>query len=110
MTKEEFVRRRASLSRETPPFDGWFAVGATVFTVLGLPLAFSAYASLLWIHLAVLLAGCLLYLAYSVRWRKRTGLLCDACRRPLLRRDGDGALRFGTCPYCHRPAFAPGPG
>jgi hypothetical protein len=105
MTKDEFMRRRKALVRESPRFD--LLAGATVIAlaILGVRLSRSASEAITYAYIGFLLVISVAYLAYSWRWAKRTGLLCHSCGRPMLRRAADMVLETGTCPHCRKPAF-----
>jgi hypothetical protein len=103
--RDEFVRLRGAIDREAPRFDWLVAIALTVAAVSTALLARSMSEPLLWGCIALLFGTSVAYMAYSVRWAKQTGLLCHACRRPMLKRAAELALATGTCPHCRKDAF-----
>ena len=108
MTRNEFIRKRRELPRESSRLD-WPAAAVLVlvgilnyFIVVHLEHeTFAPY--LIGTHLALAVAA----LVYFSKWARRTGLLCHSCKRPLLAHAADLALQTGTCPNCRKPAFGP---
>ena len=95
MIKEEFVRKRAALDRETPPFDTLAAVGIVALATIGAVVPRFSSDVVTWAYIGFLLVSCVSYMIYATRWARRTGLLCESCKRPLLGRAADSALKTG---------------
>jgi len=108
MTRDEFIKKRRALPRESSPLD-WPA--AAVLVLVGIvnylvvvPLGYEHLAPyLIATHLSLAIAA----MVYFFKWDRRTGLFCHSCRRPLVRRAADMAVETGTCPDCRKPAFGP---
>ena len=105
MTKDEFAKRRKALGRESPRFDSFVAIALFALAVLGIPLSKLTSDQITFAYMGVLLVLSVAYLVYSGRWAKQTGLLCNACHKPMVRRAGDIAVATGMCPHCKKPAF-----
>ena len=106
MTKETFLQLRKSLARETPPLDRIAAISLFGLAVLGIPIGLLLQKPIAFAYIALLLLASICYLIYSLRWARKTGLLCHSCQRPMLRQAGDIALATGNCPHCGRSAFS----
>ena len=105
MTKDEFVERRKLLAREAPPLDTLAAIILFALAAGGV-LVSKHYSNLIVAcYIGLLFASSIAYLVYSAIWSKGTGLLCDSCRRPMLKKAADVAISTGTCPHCRRSAF-----
>ena len=107
MTKDEFMQRRKALGgREKPRLDSLLAIAMTGIAFLGIPFSqhFSNRATIAYVGVLLILS--ISVLVYSLRWAKKTGLLCHSCNRPMLRRAADIAVSTGTCPHCRKAAFS----
>ena len=109
VTKEDFLRRRNMLGRQSPPYDKAAAIVLAVAATSGTPIGFYAPASVGFGYIGLLLFACITYAIYAARWSRRTGLLCYACGLPLLNEAGDVAVATGVCPRCRKAAFEQAP-
>jgi hypothetical protein len=91
---------------ERPKHDSLIAIAITALAFLGIPVSQHFSDRVTFAYIGALLALSISVLVYSLRWAKRTGLLCHTCNRPMLRRAADIAIDTGTCPHCRKAAFS----
>ena len=100
MTEKEYVDRRRTSGREAPKYDALALFVFVAFAMIGIPLSRYTTSSAMLIYLSLVFLCTLAYLACTARWTKRTGPLCDVCRKPMLGRIADVDVAGDACLHC----------